>query len=69
MQRLIPLAVLALLAACGGGARDVDYSPERGISADIAATYATGPTSMQNYGETTDMEPYGSIPWQAGQRH
>jgi hypothetical protein len=69
MQRLIPLAALALLAACAGGARDVDYSQERGISSDIAATYATGPTSMQNYGETVTMEPYGSIPWTAGERH
>ncbi len=69
MRRLVPLAVLALLAACEGGARDVDYSQERGISADIAATYATGPTSMQNYGETVTGEPYGSIPWTAGERH
>lgn len=69
MQRLGLLAVLALLGACSGGAREVDYSQQRGISADIAATYATGPSSMQNFGETVGMEPYGAIPWASGERH
>ncbi len=70
MQRVgLLMAVVALLAACSGGARDVDYSQQRGISADIAATYATGPTSMQDYGETTRMEPYGAIPWEAPESH
>ena len=65
---LVPLTVLAALAGCGGGARDVDYSQERGISADIAATHATGPTSIVG-GRTISGEPYGSIPWTASERH
>jgi hypothetical protein len=69
MIRLIPLAVLAVLTACVGGARDVDYSQERGISADIAATYATGPNSLQSHGESLSGEPYGAVPWAAGERH
>ena len=65
---LAALALLAALAGCGGGARDVDYSQERGISADIAATHATGPTSAMG-GRTISGEPVGSIPWTASERH
>jgi len=65
---LAPLALLAALAGCGGGARDVDYPPERGISADIAATHATGANSS-DLGRTLTGEPYGSIPWTASERH
>ncbi len=61
-------AVLALLAGCSGGAREVDYPPERGISADIAASQYSGPTSLYP-GMNESGEPFGVIPWQIGERH
>jgi hypothetical protein len=67
----IATAVLAgglALAACGGGARDVDYRPSRGISADIAATHATGSTAFMK-GRTVEVEPLGDMPWLSDQRH
>jgi hypothetical protein len=62
------LAACLALAACGGGARDVDYAPSRGISTDIAATHATGSTSVMK-GRTADVEPLGDMPWLIGERH
>ena len=64
------MAVLVLIAACAssGGARDVDYTQERGISADIAASHADGPSSV-DHGETVTGEPYGAMPWTADERH
>ena len=62
------LAAFLALAACGGGARDVDYRPSRGISSDIAASHATGSTALTK-GRTADVEPLGDIPWLTGQRH
>jgi hypothetical protein len=62
------LFAFLVLAACGGGARDVDYRPSRGISSDIAATHATGATSLTR-GRTESIEPLGDIPWLADQRH
>lgn len=62
-RRLGLLAPLVVLIGCGGGARDVDYTQERGISADIAATHATGPGSLDR-GETVTGEPVGAIPWE-----
>lgn len=59
-------AVLSLAAGCDIGAREVDYRPSRGISADIAASHATGATSTIR-GRTTEGEPVGAIPWQADQ--
>jgi hypothetical protein len=56
-----PLAALALLAGCADSARDVEYTQERGISADIAASHATGPTLYP--GETVGGEPLGAFPW------
>lgn len=64
-------ALLALLAACSGGAREVDYPPERGISADVAAAQPQGATSLypgMNAGLGL-REPLGAIPWQLGERH
>ena len=62
------VAALLALAACGGGARDVEYAPSRGISSDIAATYANGATTFMR-GRTTSVEPLGSMPWLTGDRH
>ncbi len=62
------LAAFLTLAACGGGARDVDYRPSRGISSDIAATHATGSTASMK-GRTVEVEPLGDMPWLTGQRH
>jgi hypothetical protein len=64
----LAVAVLFLTSACDIGAREVDYRPSRGISADIAATHATGATSLMR-GMTTEGEPFGAMPWQLGQRH
>jgi hypothetical protein len=64
---MIVAAMLVVLGGCSG-ARDVDYSPSRGISADIDATYQTGATALMQ-GRTTEGEPYGSFPWQLDQRH
>ena len=58
------IATLFLVGACDG-ARDVDYSRSRSISAHIAATYAEGSTS-RSHATTTQGEPVGSIPWQLG---
>jgi hypothetical protein len=58
-------AALLLVGACNGGARDVDYSRSRAISADIAATQEEGSTSRW-HARTTAGEPIGSIPWQVG---
>lgn len=62
------LLLLALLPACSGGARDVDYPPERGISADIAASHASGATSTY-LGRTIGGEPLGAFPWTLDERH
>jgi hypothetical protein len=64
---MIGAAMLVTIGGCGG-ARDVDYRPSRGISADIDATYQTGATTLMR-GRTTRTEPYGSFPWQLDQRH
>ena len=59
------IAALFLVGACSGGARDVDYSRSRAISADTAATHEEGSTS-RSHAITTRSEPVGSIPWQMG---
>ena len=64
---VIVAAMLIFIAGCSG-ARDVDYRPSRGISADIDATYQTGASTLMR-GRTTQTEPYGSFPWQLGERH
>jgi hypothetical protein len=60
------IAALFLVGACNG-ARDVDYSRSRSISADIAASREEGSTSRA-HATTTQGEPVGSIPWQMRDR-
>jgi hypothetical protein len=57
---------LFLVGACNG-ARDVDYSRSRSISADTAATQEEGSTSRW-HARTTQGEPVGTIPWQMRDR-
>ena len=64
----LPVLALLLVAGCANGARDVDYTPDRGISADIDATHARGSTDI-NPGVTETGEPLGAIPWQIDERH
>jgi hypothetical protein len=64
----LPLLLLLLGAACSGGARDVDYPRDRGISADIGAAHQRGSTAI-NPGMTEAGEPLGAIPWQLDERH
>lgn len=55
------LAALAL-AGCDSGARQVDYSQQRGISSDISNSLDRGPTAAQP-GVTGAQEPLGALPW------
>jgi hypothetical protein len=57
------IGAFLLVGACDG-ARDIDYSHSRAISADIAATHDEGATSLR-HATTTEGEPVGSIPWQS----
>jgi len=59
---LVALAGMLALAGCEGGAREVDYSQQRGISSDIANSLNHGPTAVQP-GEAGDEEPLGAQPW------
>jgi hypothetical protein len=65
---LLATLAAALVVGCNSGARDVDYSQERGISADIDATYQTGPQLLK-HGQIEHDEPYDAFPWQLDQRH
>ena len=65
---VLTLAVIGLAGCAGDSARSVDYSQQRGISADIAATHDHGPTSAQP-GLTSREEPIGVLPWEIGDRH
>jgi hypothetical protein len=69
-SRTLPLLAAALiaLAACGLGARDVDYSRDRGISDDISATHDRGPTPLRP-GEAQRDEPLGAYPSTLDVRH
>jgi hypothetical protein len=72
MIRWLGIAALGLLVGCAGGARDVDYPPDRGISADIAATHSADSSSLfpgMNTSAGEDSEPLGLFPWQLGERH
>jgi hypothetical protein len=60
---LVLLGGLAL-AGCDSGAREVDYSQQRGISSDISSSLEHGPTAT-NPGMTGGVqEPLGAMPWQ-----
>ncbi len=62
------LAVIALAAAaCGSGARDIDYPPARGISSDIDASHQTNPLII--HGARLRSEPYDAFPWRLDERH
>jgi len=64
-MRLSPLVMLALLAGCAGGATDVEYTPQRSISADIDASHLRGSTG--NYpGIGGRTESVDVIPWRLG---
>lgn len=65
--------LLALAATTLGGcseiaARDVDYSPQRAFSADIAASLDKGPTASHP-GINGRNAPIGALPWEIGERH
>ncbi|HZB92143.1 MAG TPA: hypothetical protein VE397_11910 [Stellaceae bacterium] len=63
-------AAIAILAGCSGGAREVDYTPERGISADIAAAHPGVSSLYPGISSTQDSdEPMGALPWEVGERH
>lgn len=59
---------VALIAGCAGGARDVDYSRDRAISADIDASLSTT-SPLLKHGQIEHDEPYGAIPWLPDTRH
>jgi hypothetical protein len=67
-SHLLPIAAAVLIVGCNGGAREVDYSQERGISADIDATYQTGPQLLK-HGQIEHSEPYDAFPWRLDERH
>jgi hypothetical protein len=62
------IAALAVLAVLGGCARDIDYPPDRGISADIDASRYSGASSLYP-GMSERSEPLGVFPWQIDARH
>ena len=62
------LAAALAIAACGDGARDVDYPPSRGISADIDAAHQINSPAI-NRGDRLRDEPYDAFPWQLDERH
>jgi hypothetical protein len=66
-QALLTLVTImaAALAGCDTGARQVEYQPQRAVSADIAASLDRGPTASQP-GITGAQEPLGALPWQIG---
>jgi hypothetical protein len=62
--RMIAAGLAALLlAGCSQGARQVDYSPQRAFSSDIANSLNRGPTAAKP-GMQGAQEPLGALPWQ-----
>jgi hypothetical protein len=68
MRTVAAIAALALLGGCGDSAREVDYTPQRGISADIDAARLAGPTALRP-GMAARGEPLGAFPWRLDERH
>lgn len=64
---LLLAVMMAALAGCDIGAREVDFTPQRNISADIAAALDRGPTASHP-GIAAREEPIGAIPWQSHDR-
>jgi hypothetical protein len=62
VEVIVLLGGLAL-AGCGTGAREVDYTPQRGISSDISSSLDHGPTATSP-GMMGAQEPLGAKPWQ-----
>jgi len=59
--------ILTLLATAACQSPDYGPSISRGISDDIAASRAIGPTA-QTPGMTEAGEPLGALPWNLGER-
>ncbi len=59
---LAALVLATAMGGCGDGARNADYPPSRGISADIEASHQTNPSIMR--GLRPRSEPYDCFPWQ-----
>jgi hypothetical protein len=59
------IAALAVLTVLAGCAPDIDYPPDRGISADINASRYGGASSLYP-GMSERSEPFGVFPWQMG---
>jgi hypothetical protein len=64
----IVAAALLAAAGCSQGARDVEYTPARAISADIDASRQIGPTPRTR-GQMLRDEPYDALPWELDRGH
>lgn len=64
-KTLAAIIGVALLVGCAGGAREVDYSPQRNYTADIDASLHHGPTAAKP-GMVGAEEPIGAFPWEIG---
>jgi hypothetical protein len=62
------IAALAAMTVLAGCAQDIDYPPDRGISADIDASRYSGASSLYP-GMSERSEPLGVFPWQIDERH
>ena len=65
---LLQVVGAAVIAGCTDGAREVDYSQDRSISADIDATHQTGPILLK-HGQIEHDQPYDAFPWRLDERH
>jgi len=64
MPRALAATIAFLvLAGCTGDARDVDYTTQRAISADIDASHFRGATNTFP-GLSSHDEPIGAYSWQ-----
>ncbi len=65
---LLAVVGAAVIAGCAAGARDGDYSQQRGIADDIDASHLTNPRLLQR-GQIEHDEPYDAFPWRLDERH